>query len=318
MAAAADTSEPKADPKGKLIQALKLPLSLVPKAAKEADEKKISIQLGPPEHDDHHLSPTKSDSSSSLAPKPYTPRLLQRLSILQKRTSHDGSESRTSSPPVSPSTSPQSSLQATPLPTRGEPPLPPLPPTPCASPTTSQESPSQETPLMSPRISPLISPQTSPPHTQATSVPTSSTSDTSLGSAQEKKLGHPSEQSKQPPTPGSPEKQGTEAKKPEGAVIKVDGDDEPPPPPPKKPEDITIWQLLLRKEYLMKSMTADFELPNEEDLLDRFSIIDLYSRRVFPSFFFLLFTIYWVLFNYYIADEFEKEETRVVSDGLVN
>nr|XP_045584120.1 gamma-aminobutyric acid receptor subunit alpha-6-like isoform X3 [Procambarus clarkii] len=97
-------------------------------------------------------------------------------------------------------------------------------------------------------------------------------------------------------------------------VIKVDiqSEDESPSPPPP----FTVWQILTKKRKLMSEMSPGNTVPSEEDLLDRFSIIDLYARRFFPSTFFILFTIYWVLFNYYITDEF-PEEDRLPSDGLV-
>lgn len=76
-----------------------------------------------------------------------------------------------------------------------------------------------------------------------------------------------------------------------------------PPPPP-----YTIWQMLMRKKKLISEMSLANNIPTEEDVLDRFSIIDLYARRLFPSSFFILFTIYWVLFNYYITDEFPHED----------
>ncbi|XP_042217620.1 gamma-aminobutyric acid receptor subunit alpha-6-like isoform X2 [Homarus americanus] len=100
-------------------------------------------------------------------------------------------------------------------------------------------------------------------------------------------------------------------------VIKVDiqSEDEQlsPPPPP-----FTVWQILTKKKKLMSEMTIRNTVPTEEDLLDRFSIIDLYARRFFPTTFFILFITYWVLFNYYITDEFPEEaDARVPSDGLV-
>ncbi|XP_050700490.1 gamma-aminobutyric acid receptor subunit alpha-6-like isoform X3 [Eriocheir sinensis] len=81
-----------------------------------------------------------------------------------------------------------------------------------------------------------------------------------------------------------------------------------PPPPP-----YTIWQMLMRKKKLISEMSLANNIPSEEDVLDRFSIIDLYARRLFPSSFFILFTIYWVLFNYYITDEFPHEDGPVES-----
>lgn len=98
-------------------------------------------------------------------------------------------------------------------------------------------------------------------------------------------------------------------------VIKVEiqSEDEdttalPPPPPP-----YTIWQMLMRKKKLISEMSLANNIPSEEDVLDRFSIIDLYARRLFPTSFFILFTIYWVLFNYYITDEFPHEDGPVPS-----
>ncbi|KAK3860186.1 hypothetical protein Pcinc_033749 [Petrolisthes cinctipes] len=92
-------------------------------------------------------------------------------------------------------------------------------------------------------------------------------------------------------------------------VIKVDiqsEDEETPPMPPP----FTVWQILTRKRKLMSEMTVSNTIPTEEDLLDRFSVIDLYARRLFPSSFFILFTIYWILFNYYITDEFPHEKKK--------
>ena len=87
-------------------------------------------------------------------------------------------------------------------------------------------------------------------------------------------------------------------------------EDEPPPPP------VTIFQLLCRKKYLIRTLTPFNPIPSEEDVLDRFSVIDLWARRLFPTTFFILFTIYWILFNYYITDEFPHED-KEPSDGLV-
>lgn len=98
-------------------------------------------------------------------------------------------------------------------------------------------------------------------------------------------------------------------------VIKVDiqsEDEQPPPPPPP----FTVWQILTRKRRIMSEMSPANTVPTEEDLLDRFSIIDIYARRIFPTTFFILFTVYWILFNYYITDEFPDED-RVPTDGLV-
>lgn len=92
-------------------------------------------------------------------------------------------------------------------------------------------------------------------------------------------------------------------------VIKVDiqsEDEETPPLPPP----FTVWQILTRKRKLMSEMTVSNTIPTEEDLLDRFSVIDIYARRLFPSSFFILFTIYWILFNYYITDEFPHEKSH--------
>ncbi|XP_063865425.1 gamma-aminobutyric acid receptor subunit alpha-4-like isoform X2 [Scylla paramamosain] len=98
-------------------------------------------------------------------------------------------------------------------------------------------------------------------------------------------------------------------------VIKVEiqSEDEdtaalPPPPPP-----YTIWQILMRKKKLISEMSLTNNIPTEEDILERFSIIDLYARRLFPTSFFILFTIYWVLFNYYITDEFPHEDVPTES-----
>lgn len=151
---------------------------------------------------------------------------------------------------------------------------------------------------MSPRMSPLTSSVQS-----ALQSPTITTTPPALGT------------SAGGPPGGEPSQAG--AAKPEGVIVKVEGAGDQPPPPPAQKHTVTVWQLLIKKKYLMKHMTPTSELPGEEDLLDRFSIIDLYSRRIFPSFFFILFTIYWVLFNYYITDEF-PHEPRIPSDGLVN
>lgn len=83
--------------------------------------------------------------------------------------------------------------------------------------------------------------------------------------------------------------------------------------PPKPP--YTIWQMLMRRKKLISEMSLANNVPSEEDVLERFSIIDLYARRLFPSSFFILFTIYWVLFNYYITDEFPHEEVESLALG---
>ncbi|XP_066952706.1 gamma-aminobutyric acid receptor subunit alpha-6-like isoform X3 [Macrobrachium rosenbergii] len=101
----------------------------------------------------------------------------------------------------------------------------------------------------------------------------------------------------------------------DSTVIKVDiqpDDEQPPPPPPP----FTVWQMLTRKRKIMSEMTPSNTVLSEEDVLERFSIIDLYARRIFPTAFFILFTIYWVMFNYYITDEF-PHESKVPSDGLI-
>ncbi|XP_042865393.1 gamma-aminobutyric acid receptor subunit alpha-6-like isoform X2 [Penaeus japonicus] len=99
-------------------------------------------------------------------------------------------------------------------------------------------------------------------------------------------------------------------------VIKVDiqADEEEEEPPPPRP--YTVWQILTWKRKLMAEMSPANVIPSEEDVLDRFSVIDLYARRIFPSAFFILFTVYWVMFNYYITDEF-PHESKEPSDGLV-
>ncbi|XP_076042746.1 uncharacterized protein LOC143026366 isoform X3 [Oratosquilla oratoria] len=98
----------------------------------------------------------------------------------------------------------------------------------------------------------------------------------------------------------------TGSQKDEGdiTVIKVDldTDEESPPPPP-----YTVWQILTSKSRLMAEMSPRNTIPSEDDLLERFSIIDLYARRIFPATFFFLFTTYWILFNYYITDEFPTD-----------
>lgn len=325
---AANTAKPKADPKGKLLQALKLPLTMVPKAADEAEVEKVDIQLGQTSSQ-HPTSVSDSSGTASLSPKPYTPRLLQRLAILQRRSSTIEDDKRSTS--VSPQPSPQHSEHGTPILSR---PLP-SPPTPTlpgssGSPGSSQDSTSarhsvmisdQETPQMSPRLSPLTSIASGHPSFTFTTSPATSPSVDTAGA------GGPSS----PMSVTGMEKSGggesigksstgkdeTTVAKSGGTVIKVEDAEEPPPPPSPKTEYITVWQLLVRKKYLMKHMRSDFELPIEEELIDRFAIIDFYARRIFPSLFFILFTIYWVLFNYYITDEFPSEG-KEPSDGLVN
>lgn len=162
---------------------------------------------------------------------------------------------------------------------------------------------------MSPRMSPLTTSVES-----GLPSPTITTTPPALVTSAEGPPGGPTGG----PTGAAGESSQGGAAKPEGTVVKMEtGGDQPPPPPPAQKHTVTVWQLLIKKKYLMKHMTPTFELPGEEDLLDRFSVIDLYSRRIFPSFFFILFTIYWVLFNYYITDEF-PHEPRIPSDGLVN
>ena len=98
---------------------------------------------------------------------------------------------------------------------------------------------------------------------------------------------------------------------PNETIVEVEMAEEETPPPP-----VTIFQLLCRKRYLFETITPLNQVPSEEDILDRFSIIDLWARRLFPSTFFILFIVYWVLFNYYITDEFPHVE-KEPSDGLV-
>ena len=93
-----------------------------------------------------------------------------------------------------------------------------------------------------------------------------------------------------------------------------DDDDDEDKGPPKL--EITPWRLIAMKKFLKANLKEDTELPSEEDLLDKFNMIDIYSRIIFPSFFWVLFTIYWVLFNYYIEDEFPGTK-KPPSDGLV-
>jgi len=104
---------------------------------------------------------------------------------------------------------------------------------------------------------------------------------------------------------------------PEKVIATSGGDGEDPDKPKVKKQIITIWQLLVRKKYLMRNIHPDMELPLEEDLLDRFSIIDYYSRRIFPTFFTIIFTIYWILFNYYISDRFPSEVYTSPPNGLI-
>ena len=307
---AADTTKPKADPKGKLIQALKLPLTVVPKAADDAkDVQDIELSPPPKQHDQAKL---EVETSASIVPKPYTPRLLQRLAILQRKSSQEKDDE----PPT-----PQPSPQPVPLTTK----LLPHPPdrTPSSeSSSVATTSPSQtqsgalsdqQTPQMSPRLSPL----TSPPGAQATPGQ-DSTVESATSSAASKPSGSAPEQGAEGATGSSSKDSSAGGKKSDSAVVRVDSDDEPPPPPPPPPKrDVTVWQLLIKKRYLMKHMTSNFELPSEEDLLDRFQLIDIYSRRIFPTLFFVLFTIYWVLFNYYIEDKFETPEKEIV-DGLIS
>ncbi|CAL4124288.1 unnamed protein product, partial [Meganyctiphanes norvegica] len=91
-----------------------------------------------------------------------------------------------------------------------------------------------------------------------------------------------------------------------------DEESEPPPPPPP----FTVWQILTRKRHIMKHMTLANSVPTEDELLDSFSIIDVWARRLFPSSFFILFTTYWIMFNYYITDEFPNEGKQP-ADGLI-
>lgn len=100
---------------------------------------------------------------------------------------------------------------------------------------------------------------------------------------------------------------------PPSIVVDVSEDNESPQPPPKK---VTIFELLLQKKKLIKNMAPSFVFPSEEDISDQFSIIDLYSRRIFPSLFFFSTSIYWILFNYYITDDFPDDGIRP-SDGLI-
>uniref|UniRef100_A0A6A7G5N9 Gamma-aminobutyric acid receptor subunit alpha-6 n=1 Tax=Hirondellea gigas TaxID=1518452 RepID=A0A6A7G5N9_9CRUS len=349
---AAYTSKPNSNQKGKLFQALKLPLTVVPKVADEAkgvDSGKVCLALPGEEISVSEVFP-ETESVSSLSPKPYTPRLLQRLAVLRRTSSPSIHEEETQPPSTSPQPSPHSSLKSLFYPTRPLPSpsqqLPGQPPVSSPSVTSSQASPSQElttviseqeTPQMSPRISPMTTtPTTGPPLLTITTTPPPETQDTSPVTSLTSPPETDGDQTKSPPgstdtgkeagaggagsvspsiTGGSPGT-GDSGTKPSGTLIKVEGDEDPPPPPAKR-HTVTIWQLLIRKRYLMRKMTPDFELPNEEDLLDRFNIIDIYARRIFPTFFFAIFSIYWILFNYYISDEF-PHEPRIPSDGLVN
>ncbi|XP_047737312.1 uncharacterized protein LOC108673826 isoform X2 [Hyalella azteca] len=321
---AANTEKPKPDPKAKLLQALKLPLSMVPKVADEAAQKvrAHTVEVPPFDHQSQeHLSASKSGSESSLAPK-HTPKLLQRLHVLQRRLSaHDIDEtaSQVSSTLPSPQPSHHPSLQGMPM--FGRPlPSPPILessaeglPGSTETSSTIRESPSQApgssiTDQATPSLSPRLSSLSSLPSSAGLVSPTITTTPPL-----------PEDPVKSPP-PGTPSAEATKPQTPVpstpvGTVIKIESD--PPPPPPPVKQTITVWQLLVRKKMLMKNMTPACELPCEEDLLDRFSVIDLYSRRIFPTLFFILFSIYWILFNYYITDEFPGEKMEA-PDGLVN
>lgn len=98
-------------------------------------------------------------------------------------------------------------------------------------------------------------------------------------------------------------------------IVNVSEEEEEPEPPPP-PKHVTIWQLLMQKQKLMVNMTPAFIIPAEEEILDKFSIVDLYSRRIFPSLFFFFTSLYWILFNYYITDEFPNEK-KAPTDGLI-
>lgn len=100
----------------------------------------------------------------------------------------------------------------------------------------------------------------------------------------------------------------------DSVVVDVSDDEAASASAPSRP--VTIWQLLMQKQKLMLNMAPSFAIPTEEDILERFFVVDLYSRRIFPSLFFIFMSIYWILFNYYIGDEF-PEEKQSPSDGLI-
>ncbi|XP_043236483.1 gamma-aminobutyric acid receptor subunit alpha-6-like [Amphibalanus amphitrite] len=60
-------------------------------------------------------------------------------------------------------------------------------------------------------------------------------------------------------------------------------------------------------EYVMNKL----ERLTEKDLQDRFSVVDIYARMVFPLLFGALNAVYWVLYLYYITDELETDTFRL-------
>ncbi|XP_037073529.1 gamma-aminobutyric acid receptor subunit alpha-6-like [Pollicipes pollicipes] len=60
-------------------------------------------------------------------------------------------------------------------------------------------------------------------------------------------------------------------------------------------------------EYVMTKL----ERLTEKDLQDRFSVVDIYARLVFPLLFGALNAVYWVLYLYYITDELETDMFRL-------
>ena len=60
-------------------------------------------------------------------------------------------------------------------------------------------------------------------------------------------------------------------------------------------------------EYVMTKL----ERLTEKDLQDRFSVVDIYARMVFPVLFGALNAVYWVLYLYYITDELETDTLRL-------
>ena len=63
-------------------------------------------------------------------------------------------------------------------------------------------------------------------------------------------------------------------------------------------------------------MIAKLERLTETDQQDRFSVVDIYARLVFPVLFGALNALYWLLYLYYISDEKDGEVLYVAEQVL--
>ena len=87
-----------------------------------------------------------------------------------------------------------------------------------------------------------------------------------------------------------------------------------PQPPPEPPGAGSLMPVLFGKKKAKSSfeyVMTKLERLTEKDLQDRFSVVDIYARMVFPVMFGALNAVYWVLYLYYITDELETDAFRL-------